>query len=116
LTIPHELPDRVTAQFSRHYALERGFEPRYFQWQSAPHWSDLGTGQIGSGANLAVRRSAFGAIGQFDPALDLPGRTDGGGDLDWFVRALGSGATLLYEPRIVANSKFGVSTAPGKVA
>ncbi len=111
LTIPHELPDRVTAQFSRHYALERGFEPRYFQWRwsltdrrsSAPHWSDLGTGQIGSGANLAVRRSAFGTIGQFDPALDLPGRTDGGGDLDWFVRALGSGATLLYEPRIVAH-------------
>ncbi len=103
LTIPHDLPDRVTAQFSRHYALERGFESRYFQWRNTPHWSDLGTGQIGSGANLAVRRSAFGTIGTFDPALDLPGRTAAGGDLAWFIRALGSGATLLYEPRIVAH-------------
>jgi O-antigen biosynthesis protein len=114
LTIPHNLPDRATAQFSRHYALERGFEPRYFQWRSAPHWSDLGTGQCGSGANLAVRRSGFSAIGQFDPALDLPDRTDGGGDLDWFVRVLGSGATLLYEPRLVAHWQVPTTEATQK--
>ncbi len=110
LTIPRQINDRLQAQAARHYALERGFEPRYYHWRwsltdrrlSTPHWSDLGTGQMGSGANFACRRSAMIRIGPFDPALDLPGCTEGGGDLEWFARALFSGATLLYEPRIVA--------------
>jgi O-antigen biosynthesis protein len=102
LTIPHQLNDRLQAQAARHYALERGFEPQHYHWRQTPHWSDLGTGKIGSGANFACRRSTMAQIGPFDPALDLPGCTEGGGDLEWFARALFSGATLRYEPRIVA--------------
>jgi O-antigen biosynthesis protein len=101
LTLPHDLTHQRQTQFAHHYAMERGFEAKHYHWRETPHWSDLGTGQMGSGSNLACRRSVFDRVGRFDPALDLPGRTRGGGDLDWFVRALASGETVRYEPGMI---------------
>lgn len=94
-------PDQ--ARFASHHAYERGFEPRRYAFHQSPHWSALGTSQIGSGANFACRRSLFDRVGPFDPALDIPGQTDGGGDFDLFLRALMQGATLLYAPWVVAQ-------------
>ncbi|MBE9030715.1 glycosyltransferase [filamentous cyanobacterium LEGE 11480] len=102
LVIPQAINDRQQSYIASHHALERGFEPRYYHWHDMPHWSDLGTSQIGSGANLACRRTLFEQIGQFDPALDIPGKTAGGGDFELFIRALMQDQTLLYEPSIIA--------------
>jgi O-antigen biosynthesis protein len=104
LTMPHCLQHQRQVQFAYYYALlERGFEPRHHHWHGIPQWNDLDMGKIGSGSNLACRRSVFNLVGRFDPALDLPGYTIGGGDWEWFLRALASGATVRYEPRMMTD-------------
>ncbi|MFW0795265.1 glycosyltransferase [Gordonia sp. CPCC 205515] len=52
----------------------------------------------GTGANFAVRRSAAFALGGFDEALGAGSPTRGGEDIDWFVRTLAAGHTLVFEP------------------
>lgn len=55
-------------------------------------------GIFGTGANMAVRRDLFIAIGGFDPALGPGTKPRGGEDLDVFLRILQSGWCLAYEP------------------
>ncbi|MFW0786026.1 glycosyltransferase [Gordonia sp. CPCC 206044] len=55
----------------------------------------------GTGANFAVRRSAAIALGGFDEALGAGSPTKGGEDIDWFVRTLVAGHTLVFEPDAV---------------
>ncbi|MHB1582470.1 MAG: glycosyltransferase family 2 protein [Acidimicrobiales bacterium] len=55
-------------------------------------------GQIGTGANMAVRRQALLDVGGFDPALGAGRLTRGGEDLEIFVRLLRRGRTVAYEP------------------
>ncbi|MGV9713272.1 glycosyltransferase family 2 protein [Gordonia sp. NPDC003424] len=52
----------------------------------------------GTGANFAVRRSVAFALGGFDEALGAGSPTCGGEDIDWFVRTLVAGHTLVFEP------------------
>ncbi|MFQ5963177.1 MAG: glycosyltransferase [Candidatus Scalinduaceae bacterium] len=52
----------------------------------------------GVGANMAFRRTLFEAIGNFDVALDVGTPTNGGGDVEFFYRAVAVGYTLCYEP------------------
>ena len=59
------------------------------------------SGKIGTGANFAVLRSAYDALGDFDQALGAGALTRGGEDLDWFVRTLLGGWTIAYEPSAV---------------
>jgi hypothetical protein len=65
-----------------------------------PHGRPLGLGDlIGHGANAAVRRTAFLAVGGFDERLGpgAPGRA--GEDQDLFRRVLAAGWAGRYEPR-----------------
>jgi len=57
---------------------------------------------LGTGANMALRRSAAVAIGGFDEALDMGGPLPGGGDLDMFYRMIRSGHGAVYEPGFLA--------------
>jgi glycosyltransferase involved in cell wall biosynthesis len=54
---------------------------------------------------MAFRRSVFGEIGLFDPALDVGTVTNGGGDLDMFFRVLKFGHTLVYEPAAMVRHR-----------
>ena len=63
------------------------------------------TGQFGTGANMAYRRSLFERIGGFDPALDVGTVTNGGGDLEMFFRVLQEGYTLVYEPSAIVRHR-----------
>ncbi len=88
------------------------FFDRKVQWSSTcvPRLFDLdghrdpgvlypySAGIFGTGANFAVSRAAFEALGGFDEALGAGALTRGGEDLDWFVRTLQHGFTLAYEP------------------
>jgi len=65
----------------------------------------LGTGSFGTGANMAYRRSLFADIGLFDPALDVGTMTNGGGDLEMFMRVLKSGWALVYEPAALVRHR-----------
>ena len=59
------------------------------------------SGMVGTGANFAVSRPAYQALGGFDEALGAGALTRGGEDLDWFVRTLTGGWTIAYEPSAV---------------
>lgn len=55
-------------------------------------------GRFGTGANFAVHAGVLRALGGFDEALGAGTPTEGGEDLDAFVRVLLSGHALAYEP------------------
>ena len=89
------------------------FFDRKVHWSSTctPRLYDISTpdgplypysaGIFGTGANFAVSREAFEALGGFDEALGAGALTRGGEDLDWFVRNLTQGFGLAYEPSAV---------------
>lgn len=55
-------------------------------------------GIFGTGANLALDRRLLDALGGFDEALGAGTATNGGEDLDIFVRVLRAGRAIAYEP------------------
>ncbi len=89
------------------------FFDRKVHWSStcAPRFYDMSTvegplypysaGIFGTGANFAVSRAAYDALGGFDEALGAGALTRGGEDLDWFVRTLLGGFGLAYEPAAI---------------
>jgi hypothetical protein len=66
-----------------------------------------GSGNFGTGANMAYRRCVFDAVGLFDAALDVGTVTNGGGDLEMFFR-VGQGRS----PAALRASGAGVAPAP----
>jgi glycosyltransferase involved in cell wall biosynthesis len=76
-------------------------EPRTFTREPGPRDSPLhpfSAGMLGTGANFAVRASAVRSIGGFDQCLGAGVSTQGGEDLDLFVRLLLAGNSVAYEP------------------
>ena len=102
LVIPDEMDVEPQRLFEAYGGFGRGFERRYFRvnTQAGVLTSPMygGSGQFGTGANMAFRRSVFDRVGTFDPALDVGTPANGGGDLDLFFRVLKAGRTLVYEP------------------
>ena len=107
LVIPHELETDAQVLFELNGGFGRGFEQQWlhFPLGQAMHWSDLGTGNLGTGANMAFRRSVFQQVGGFDPALDVGTATQGAGDLELFFRILKAGYPLVYEPRALVRHR-----------
>jgi hypothetical protein len=95
LVVPYELETEAQFLFEMYGGFGRGFERKWYQVEpdSKMPWRYLGTGQFGTGANMAYRRSLFAQIGYFDPALDVGTVTNGGGDLEMFFRVLKHGHT-----------------------
>jgi GT2 family glycosyltransferase len=62
-------------------------------------------GAYGTGANFAVKRSLLFELGGFDEALGVGSPTGGGEDIDWFVRVVLKGHTLVYQPDAVVWHK-----------
>jgi len=81
-------------------------EPQSSVW-SLGHKGDGGilfpfaAGSYGSGNSIAFRTDALLKMAGFDEALGAGTLTQGGEDLDIFVRVLMSGATIVYQPRAV---------------
>jgi O-antigen biosynthesis protein len=107
LVVPYELETEAQVLFEKYGGFGRGFERKWYRVnpdQKVP-WQWLGTGQFGTGANMAYRRCLFDQIGYFDPALDVGTITNGGGDLEMFFRVLKEGHTLVYEPQAVIRHR-----------
>lgn len=98
--IPAALKTDVDAWFEQGYSPWRGCDRSWHQHSpSGPvAWTQLGTMQIGSGMNMAMRRSLTAELDPFDIILDRLESTWEGADLDWFNRVLLSGRSILYEP------------------
>src|SRR5687768_8654476 len=109
LVLPLELETDAQLAFEHYRGFGRGFERR---WRGdgarGPHAIALrhgNTGRLGTGANMAFRRSTLATLGGFDPALDLGTVTNGGGDLDMFFRVIKAGGTLAYDPSAVVRHR-----------
>ena len=87
--------------FEEHFSFDRGPFPQRFTRFDASALSPLLMGALGTGANMAFRRSLLERIGEFDPALDMGTLVGGGGDLDMFARALDGGEVCEYAPDAV---------------
>ncbi len=103
LVVPAELETEAQVLFETNGGFGKGFEPRKWEFPNGKpiHWSHVGTGNVGTGANMAYRRTLFSTIGDFDPALDVGTATNGAGDLEMFFRVLANGFAVLYEPQAV---------------
>jgi len=106
LVVPYELETEAQIMFEIYGGFGKGFErtrvpPR--NGTKRHKRSHLAAGDLGTGANMAFRRSIFNRIGGFDPALDMGTATCGGGDLEMFFRVIQQGYTLVYEPSAIAR-------------
>jgi GT2 family glycosyltransferase len=101
LVVPYELETEAQILFEQYGGFGRGFKRQVYRLKPKSGYKFFyhGTGQCGTGANMAFRRIIFEKIGGFDPALDVGTVTNGGGDLEIFFRVLKEGYTLVYEPR-----------------
>ncbi len=108
LVVPWELETPAQWLFELRGGFGKGFRRRWFRGVLPPRrlpWHALGTGNCGTGANMAFRRDVLRALGGFDPALDAGTSTRGAGDLDLFFRVLKSGGDLLYEPAALVRHR-----------
>jgi len=106
LVIPYELETEAQILFERYGGFQKGFQRKTVFLQGGKnrfHKSHLAAGDLGTGANMAFRRSLFDVIGGFDPALDAGTVTGGGGDLEIFFRTVQEGFVLVYEPKAVVR-------------
>jgi O-antigen biosynthesis protein len=106
LVVPYELETEAQILFEMYGGFGKGFERKAYpprKGENRSKWSHLAAGDLGTGANMAFRRSVFNAIGGFDPALDAGTSTGGGGDLEMFFRVVQKGYTLVYEPGAVVR-------------
>jgi GT2 family glycosyltransferase len=110
---PAELETEAQLLFERYGGFGRGCARTYLQSRrgAAMTWNLVGAGQLGAGANMAIRRSLFEETGYFDPALDVGTPTLGGGDHEIFFRCLRSGMICLYEPTAIVRHRHRRSMA-----
>lgn len=101
LTLPAALDTRAHLVFEAAGTFARGFEQRRFARDRAR--THLSPGLFGAGANMAFRRDALVRLGGFDPALDVGTPTNGGGDIEMFLRLIEEGGVLVYEPRALVR-------------
>lgn len=95
LTMPVELETVAQETFENYCSFSKGFKRKLFKGN---HHNPLATGQVGAGANMAVRRSVQFQVGLFDEALDAGTLTRSGGDHEFFARILSLGYHIVYDP------------------
>jgi glycosyltransferase involved in cell wall biosynthesis len=84
--------------FERYGGMSKGFISYTIRRNEISRRDLFRSSNWGVGANMAFRRSVFDAIGGFDIALDVGTTTCGGGDIEFFYRAVAAGHALRYEP------------------
>lgn len=95
LTMPMELETEAQELFEIYGGFGRGFQRKEY---SRLNFNPLFAGQVGAGANMALRRSVIAEVGLFDEALDAGTPTFSGGDSDMACRILMNGYKIVYEP------------------
>jgi GT2 family glycosyltransferase len=105
LVCPGELETEAQGQFEGHGGFGRGCDPKWFHPPVGPgglHWKCAATGSLGTGANMAFRRTVFEQVGLFAPELGAGTRTEGGEDLEMLYRVIKHSIPIVYEPRAFA--------------
>lgn len=99
MTMPLELETPAQEAFEQYSPFGKGFERRIFTHATG---NPLATGQVGAGANMALRKNVTAAVGGFDEALDAGTPTQSGGDHEYFSRILLAGYQIIYEPEALS--------------
>jgi glycosyltransferase involved in cell wall biosynthesis len=101
LVAPAERETEAQNLFEEYNGFGKGFEVKYYTLGVRAYWPTfpLGSGNFGTGANMAYRKTIFNKIGFFDEALDVGTPTHGAGDLEMFYRVVRNGYILVYEPQ-----------------
>ncbi len=99
MTMPLELETEAQEIFENFSSFNKGFKRTVHTNTSG---DPLSTGQVGAGANMAVRKDVQHAVGFFDEALDAGTPTQSGGDHEFFARILLAGYHIVYEPRALS--------------
>jgi GT2 family glycosyltransferase len=95
---PASLDQPSERYFEAYFTFDRGTVRRRFTpWDRRPSYPAW-TGGIGTGCNMAMRRSLLREVGGFDELLDMGSLIGGGGDLDIFARVLDHQAIIEYAP------------------
>jgi GT2 family glycosyltransferase len=95
MTMPLEQETKAQEAIEDYSPFAKGFFLKRFSFTKA---HPLSTGNIGAGANMAVRKTLINEIGGFDEALDAGTATQSGGDHEFFARILLAGYHIIYEP------------------
>lgn len=95
LVMPLELETEAQEAFERWMSFGRGVERREFHSSS---FDPLLAKAPGSGNSMALRRSAWRAIGPFSTAFGVGTVARSGGEVLWFSQALAHGHRIIYEP------------------
>ncbi len=101
LTIPAELDTEEQAWFEQSGGFNKGYEKKIYDldhYKPDRAFYPLSAGIFGTGANLAIKKSALDKAGYFDPALGAGTITTCGDDLAMYVQLLLAGYQLVYEP------------------
>jgi glycosyltransferase involved in cell wall biosynthesis len=99
LTMPLELETEAQEAFELYSPFSKGFKRKIF---SSRIINPLATGQVGAGANMALRKNVLTKVGIFDEALDSGTITRSGGDHEMFARILIKGYEIIYEPNALS--------------
>jgi glycosyltransferase involved in cell wall biosynthesis len=96
--LPAEIETRGQNDFELYGGMNKGFFSFEVRREELSDRELFWSSNWGAGANMAFRRALFQNIGNFDVALDVGTPTNGGGDLEFFYRAVSAGHVLRYEP------------------
>lgn len=113
LVLPLEMESESQEMFEKYGALGRGYAPRIFDRQFFNHSTKhvVCTWDLGSTANVAIRKAVLADSGMFDETLG-PGQPTGvGEDIYTFYRILKAGHVCYYEPAAYVWHKHRTSMA-----
>jgi glycosyltransferase involved in cell wall biosynthesis len=99
MTMPFELETKAQQAFENYSPFGKGFYKTRFSFSKS---HPLATGNVGAGANMAIRKSLMKDTGWFDEALDSGTPTQSGGDHEFFARVLLAGYYIIYDPEAVS--------------
>jgi GT2 family glycosyltransferase len=100
LVLPASLETEAQHFFETYWGFNKGYRSRTFDpafvetAKAAPVW------EVGAGANMAFRRTAFDTVGFFDERLDV-GAAGCSGDSEFWYRVLAEGWKCRYEPSAI---------------
>ena len=114
MIIPRELHTTPQQWIEESIGLQKGFEQRRFDLDGNHPGERLfpfTAGSMGSGANMAFRRSTLEAVGGFDEALGAGRPARGGDDLAAFYDVVVSGHQTVYEPSAIVSHRHHATEA-----
>jgi len=112
LVAPSELETLAQSQVRNWFGPTDGTAPRIFRKSQMRSLDLLWARHMGSGANMAFRRSVLLELGAFDAGLSAPRGDEGAGDSEMLTRLLNRGHLLVYRPDPVVSYTHDREIAP----